>query len=146
MVPVSLRQLNPGPPYCSKGNDSNNNSTGYMGPSNRGRIIAQRDNEAVVAVINSRYSSDKYLMQMLCCLFFIEAQYQCQVKAIHISGTLNKLADHLSRDNVNLFHYKLRTANLNPSYVPSSLVQGLKTHQFLIRKAKFLSDCVYDNS
>ena len=36
----------------------------------KGRVIAQCDNEAVVAIINSRYSSGKYLMQMLRCLFF----------------------------------------------------------------------------
>ena len=47
----------------------------------KGRVISQCDNEAVVTVINSRYSSDKFLMLMLRCLFFIEAQYQCQVEA-----------------------------------------------------------------
>ena len=47
----------------------------------KGRVIAQCDNEAIVTIINSRYSSDKYLMQMLRCLFFIEAQYQCRVES-----------------------------------------------------------------
>ena len=57
--------------------------------------MARCDNEAVVTVINSRYSSDKYLVQMFRCLFFIEAQHQCQVEAIHIPGRSNELADHL---------------------------------------------------
>lgn len=83
----------------------------------KGRVIAQCDNEAVVAIINSRYSSDKYLMQMLRCLFFIEAQHQCHVEAIHIPGASNELADHLLRNNVNLFHSKSKTANHHPSYV-----------------------------
>ena len=85
----------------------------------KGRVIAQCDNEAVVAVINS----SKYLMQMLRCLFFIEAHHQFQVEAIHIPGNSNGLADNLSRNNVDLFHSKLRTANPHPSHVPSSLVQ-----------------------
>ena len=39
-------------------------------------ILARCDNEAVVAVINSRYSRDEQLMHLLRCLFFTEAKFQ----------------------------------------------------------------------
>ena len=58
-------------------------------------------------------------MQMPHCLFLIEDQHQCQVEAIHIQGTSNKLVDNLPRSNVNLFHIKSKTANLHPLYVCS---------------------------
>ena len=46
----------------------------------KGRVIAQCDNEAVVTIINSRYSSDKYLMQMLRCLFLLKPGISVRLK------------------------------------------------------------------
>ena len=37
------------------------------------RVTSNWDNCAVVTVLNSRYSRDKDLVQLLCCLFFLEA-------------------------------------------------------------------------
>lgn len=49
-----------------------------------GNVIARCDNIAVVAVLNSRYSKDTHLMQMLRCLFFVEAHHQFKIEAVHI--------------------------------------------------------------
>ena len=67
------------------------------------RVRARYDNSAVVAVINSRYSRDPHLMQMLRCLFFLEAYLQFRVSAIHLPGIDNELVDDLSRNRVSSF-------------------------------------------
>ncbi len=61
-----------------------------------GKVMSRCDNIAVASVINSGYSRDNHLMQMLRCLFFIEAHNQFKIPAIHIPGTENVLADDLS--------------------------------------------------
>ena len=43
------------------------------GPSLTGRrVLANCDNSAVVSVLNTGYSRDKSLMQLLCCLFLLK--------------------------------------------------------------------------
>lgn len=86
-----------------------------------GRVQAHCDNMAVVAVINSRYSKDVQLMQMLRCLFFLEAHYQFKVSATHIAGIENDLADDLSRDNYASFISKMGKCDPSPSVIPLSL-------------------------
>jgi hypothetical protein len=54
----------------------------------RSRVFAHCENTSLVAVINSHYSKDNRLMQMLRCLFFIEATYQ---SAEHIAGVRTTL-------------------------------------------------------
>lgn len=68
----------------------------------RGCVITSHcDNEAVVSILNSRYSRDPHLMHMLRILFFVEARFQFKLVAAHIPGMLNTLADYLSRKSVN---------------------------------------------
>ena len=45
----------------------------------RGEVIACCDNVAVVTVLNSPYSKDKLLMEMLRCLFFIEVAHNFKI-------------------------------------------------------------------
>ena len=52
------------------------------------RVLSNCDNTTVVLVLNSRYSRDKDLMQLLRCLFFLEAHFQFQLSANHIPGAL----------------------------------------------------------
>lgn len=87
-----------------------------------GRVIARCDNTAVVAVINSRSSRDSYFMQMLRCLFFIEAYHQFKLSAVQYP---NVLADDLSRDKLAAFMVKANKCNSEPSPIPPSLLQWL---------------------
>lgn len=80
--------------HRSKGADPNHYRWGSAWKGRR--VLAHRDNIAVVAVLNSRYNS---LMQMLRCPFFIEAQHQFSLFTTHIAGINNGLADDLSRNN-----------------------------------------------
>ena len=88
-------------------------------------LRAYCDNAAVVAVVNSRCCKDKNLMQLLRCLFFIEAHFQFKIAATHIPGSHNDLADDLSRNRGASFKSKMRSADTNSSLIPISLLQWL---------------------
>ena len=60
---------------------------------------------------------------MLRCLCFFEALYEIQLIAAHIKGTLNVLADDLSRDQLSFFlSNKVPHAAVSPSPVPPALL------------------------
>ncbi len=83
------------------------------------------DNTAVVACLKTRYSKDSTLMQLLRCLFFVEAFLQFRLRAFHIAGANNELADALSRNEMGIFHHLNSDADPYPSPIPSSLLQLL---------------------
>ena len=89
------------------------------------RVLSNCDNQAVVAVINSRYSKEKDLMQLLRCLFFLEATSQFHLVAVHLPGVLNDCADDLSRNRLPSFRMKRPQAAQLPSPLPPSLLQWL---------------------
>ena len=83
------------------------------------------DNQSVVCVINSGSSKDPVLMQLLRCLFFVEAKFDCQVVARHTPGSENGLADALSRNRLSAFFSSHSQANSHPTRIPDNLVNGL---------------------
>ena len=89
------------------------------------KVLARCDNEAVVVVLNKRYSKDPHLAHMIRTLFFVEAHFQFQLKAAHIPGSHNTLADLLSRNQVAKFHTIHPRADIFPLCVPLSLLQWL---------------------
>lgn len=89
------------------------------------RVLSNCDNSATVAVLNSRYSKDKDLMQLLRCLFFVEASFQFRLTARHLPGKLNDIADDLSRNRIAAFQSKLPHADPHPTPIPPSLLQWL---------------------
>ena len=73
------------------------------------------DNEAVVVVITTRTAHDKRIMQLLRCLFFLEARFDCHLLASHIPGIHNELTDHLSRNRASVFLQRAPSAtSLSP--------------------------------
>ena len=88
-------------------------------------VTAHCDNEAVVCILNSRYSRDSYLMHKLRILFFTEAHFQFELSSTHIPRTLNTPANCLSRNQLGQFHTNIPHANAHPSYVNPSLLQWL---------------------
>lgn len=88
-------------------------------------VVSNCDNQAVVAVLNSRYSREKDIMQLLRCLFFLEAHFQFQLSAKHLPGVLNERADDLSRNRLPAFRDKMPEAAPYPSPIPPSLLQWL---------------------
>jgi len=65
----------------------------------------------VVFVLNKHYRKDPYLAHMLHTLFFVEAHFQFQIKAAHIPGAHNTLADLLFRDQAAKFRTQHPHAN-----------------------------------
>ena len=92
-------------------------------------VVSYCDNMAVVAVLNSRYSRERTLMQLLRYLFFIEAYCQFQLSAVHLPGELNTCADDLSRDRLAAFRSRVQQADRHPSPFPASLLQWLLQQQ-----------------
>ena len=58
------------------------------------------DNLGVVALVNSGYSKVPEIMHLLRSLFFIRAQFQIDVMAVHVLGAENRLADAISCNNL----------------------------------------------
>ena len=79
------------------------------------------DNEAVVAVITSRTSKNVPVMHLLRCLFFFEATFNCAIKAMHLPGATNELADDLSRNRLSLFLQKSPQMDPEPHRIPPEL-------------------------
>lgn len=63
-------------------------------------VLLHCDNEGVVAVVNAGYSKVPAIMHLLRCLFFIRARYRVALRAVHIPGRCNTLADAISRNNL----------------------------------------------
>ena len=59
-------------------------------------VLARCDNTSVVATVNSGSCREKDAMHLRRCLAFLEARWSCQIKAVHITGTDNEVADTLS--------------------------------------------------
>ncbi len=74
------------------------------------------DNQAVVSILHSRYSRDDELMHLLRCLFFVEAHMGFYFIAEHVPGSLNTLADHLSRNLLSSF--LLKAPSMDPKATP----------------------------
>ena len=79
-------------------------AAGLWGPHWRGQSVqVWCDNEAVVTIINQNTSKDLEAMHLMRCLAFIMAKCEFFLFASHIKGQHNKIADALSRDNVQNF-------------------------------------------
>jgi hypothetical protein len=63
----------------------------------RKRIQVFCDNEATVTVINSGRCKDKFMLSVLREIVFLCSKNNCWIRAVHIAGVENRLADRLSR-------------------------------------------------
>ena len=88
-------------------------------------IQAHCDNDAVVAIINSGYTREPFLMHLLRCIFFISAKSDFTIFATHIPGHLNTVADAVSRNNTPLFRSLSPQADPTPTEIPQDLISKL---------------------
>ena len=79
--------------------------------------------------MNSGYSRDTGMMQLIRCLFFIQAFFGIKLQAVHIPGHLNVAADAISRDYIKVFHMQVPEAHPAPSIIPAALMDLLAHHQ-----------------
>lgn len=66
-------------------------------------LLAQRNNVAVVHIVNHGTSKNQDAMHLARCLAFITAKFDFHIVAAHIKGALNVRADALSHNNLPLF-------------------------------------------
>lgn len=97
------------------------------GPTWRGAttVLCHCDNEAVVAAVKGGYCRDPTLAHMLRSLFFLEAEYNTSLSAIHVPGVENRAADSISRNNLPQLFDLLPQAHRSPCKVPDNLVSHL---------------------
>ena len=91
--------------------------------------MAHVDNEGAVAVLNSGSSKERQIMHVMRSLFFIVAHYQISLRACHVPGAQNEIADAISRDNLSLFFSLLQAANPTLTHLTELLVALLVTEQ-----------------
>ena len=112
--------------HYSERNGSNNNSSNNLGSHLEGTLVtAFVTIQQWWAALNNRTCKEKHFMHMLRVLFFIKAHHEFKIAATHVSGASNTLADHLSKNQLELFQSLHKTAQSKPSYVDPSLLQWL---------------------
>ncbi len=92
------------------------------------RVLAQCDNTAVVAVLNTRYAKDVVLMRILRCLFVVQAHFQFSLTLTHIPGVHNVLADDLSRNMLPSFQVTCQMLIVPPFPVSESILRYFAAH------------------
>ena len=80
------------------------------------------DNESVVAIINSGHSKAPCVMYLVRFLVLISMKHNFLVRARHVSGVSNDIADALSRFQMQRFRALAPDADQNPCTIPPSLM------------------------
>ncbi|XP_041916418.1 uncharacterized protein LOC121680893, partial [Alosa sapidissima] len=82
-------------------------------------VLIHSDNEAVVHVINNSRSKSPALSPLIRHLIWIAASYQFIIRAAHVPGCHNEIADSLSRLNFQRFRSLAPEADPYPTPLPS---------------------------
>ena len=81
-------------------------------------VILRVDNEALVHVLNKQTSKDEKVMFLIRKLVLLCLRRNIQIRAVHIFGAENLLADALSRQKIEQFFYLFPTAVRQPVAFP----------------------------
>ena len=87
------------------------------------RILFQCDNLAVVNVVNTKKAKCPQLMRLIRKLTLITMSCNCYLKAQHIPGLSNEIADSLSRFQVPRFRRLAPWADRNPQQIPAAILE-----------------------
>jgi hypothetical protein len=88
-------------------------------------VLVRCDNMAVVQVINALSCRDPTLMHLLRCLYYYCALFSIHIRAEHIPGVHNAIADSVSRNLLQVFRQLLPQADLYPTALSPSLTHLL---------------------
>ncbi len=88
-------------------------------------IMTRLDNKATVEIVNSGTCKYPEAMHLLRSLFFIAARLNCSLRASHIRGADNGLADGLSQKNRGFFLRTFHQAYPLPTQIPPMVVEVL---------------------
>lgn len=90
------------------------------------KILFHIDNQAVVSILNKKTSRDPSIMFLLRRLVLLTLTYNILLKAEHISGSVNSIADAISRCQWQKFRKLAPDADLLPSKIPEWIWEILK--------------------
>jgi hypothetical protein len=85
------------------------------------KIIFNIDNQSVVHIINKKSSKSVRVMSLVRHLVLSTLQYNIMIKALHISGISNKIADSLSRCDWQRFRNLCPEADQRGTEIPDHL-------------------------
>lgn len=88
------------------------------------RILLQIDNLALVSILNKSSSKDKNIMALVRQFVLMSMLYNIHFKAVHIISSDNKLADSLSRFQMDKFRLLAPSADLLPTPIPAEFWQN----------------------
>ena len=86
------------------------------------RVLFYCDNEAVVAIINTKRSKCPKIMHLVRVMTLLTLQHNFYFKAKHVPGKFNEVADALSRFQVNRFKQLAPWADTSPQQLPKDLL------------------------
>ena len=92
-------------------------------------VVFECDNEGAISAINSGYSKVQGILHLLRCLFFVQAHYGIHIKAVHIPGRENALADAISRDNLQWLFSQVPEAVTGHTPIHPGLLEVLTKEQ-----------------
>ena len=84
----------------------------------RKQIQYSIDNEAVVAILNKKSSQSSRVMTLVRYIVLLSLQYHFHIRAVHIPGKENNIADALSRRKMNKFFSLAPQASKDPTSIP----------------------------
>ena len=88
----------------------------------RKRLRFWCDNESVVSIINSGHSKVPRIMELVRKLVLLSMQHNFLVRARHVPGVSNEVADALSRFQMRCFRALAPDADQSPCIIPPSLM------------------------
>ena len=83
------------------------------------------DNAAVVAALSSRSCKVEHIMHLMRCLFYVEAYHEFTLHCTHLPGSLNTVADALSRNALPSFRLQMQEADPLPYALLPRLIDAL---------------------
>ena len=93
------------------------------------QVLVLCDNAAVVQILNAKTSKEKTIMHLLRCLHFFCALADIKLRAEHLPGLQNTIADAISRNNLQVLFSEVPTVFPSPSPIPPALIQLLAEKQ-----------------
>ena len=94
------------------------------------RIVFHTDNEALVYILNNKTSKSERVMSLVRIIVLRTLIENFQFKAKHIAGVDNKIADALSRGQMQRFRSLAPKANADPNRIPTGFLDLLKIKQY----------------
>ena len=88
-------------------------------------VMCHSDNTVAAAQVNRLHSTNPQAGHLLWCLVLLQSMFDFHMRALHIPGSRNTVADELSRNRVPSLHQFTLTSASSPTQIPDGLLQFL---------------------